>query len=163
MSTNATNQNDINCRSQGRARLRPGRRGQDARVPRESNAPRISWQCAFIGSSFIGSTGQPDIRPSEGGRDGARPSPASLPPCTIYTFYTADYPRSVSGGIGTDRSFNPFVHGLEVGGRGRPRSRKGARFPHHVLTIDSRCGAARSESSSHLCGNQNFADVANFA
>ena len=59
--------------------------------------------------------------------------------------------------------FNPFVHGLGVGGRGRPRSRKGARVSYDVLKMDSRCGAARSESSPHLCGNQNFADVANFA
>ncbi len=33
-------------------------------------------QCVFIGSSTIGTTGQPNIRPSNGGRDKARPSPA---------------------------------------------------------------------------------------
>ena len=52
-----------------------------------------SLQGVFIGTSFIGTTGQPDIRPSEGGRDGAQPSPGAVAPYTIYTFYTAEHPE----------------------------------------------------------------------
>ena len=93
--------------------------------------------------------------PWVGGRALVRPSRARCPrplgpPClwfspfsafcaaslyTIYTFCTVHFPRSVSGGFGTNRSFNPLDNGHEVGGRGRPRSRNGARFPHHVLTM----------------------------
>ena len=174
------------------------RRGQDARAPRgdQSNAA-ISWQRAVIGSSTIGTTGQPAIRPSENGRTGARPSPAcetravmclvagartarsprvvfcrvrwqvvvfscywgcfhyltdnsdphhscisvshrrrcAVATYTIYTFYTAHFPRSVSGGVGINRSFNPLGNGLGEGGRAVRAPAMGGEMrgwkPHH--------------------------------
>ena len=58
----------------GRAHARPSR----ARCPRPQGGRMqsgISPQRIFIGSSTIGPTGQPDIRPSDGDRDEARLSP----------------------------------------------------------------------------------------
>ncbi len=56
----------------GRAPARPPR----ARCPRpQGQMQRIdSWQCDVIGASTIGTTGQPVIRPSDSGRDKARPA-----------------------------------------------------------------------------------------
>ena len=64
--------------SQGREGRAPARQPR-ARCPRpqeiKCNAAS-SWQCVVIRTSTIGATGQPDIRPADSGRDGARPSPA---------------------------------------------------------------------------------------
>ena len=70
-------------------------------------------------------------------------------PLLTYTFYMADNTRSVSGGIGTNRSFNPLAHGLGVGGRvalpegdDALRGRK-PHLPRVALTRDGRGQDAR--------------------
>ena len=53
----------------------------------------LLWQCAVIRSSIIGTTGQPDIRPSDDGRDKARrlrPDGSGLE-WTAWTTWTWDY------------------------------------------------------------------------
>ena len=63
-----------------RARLRPGRRRQDVRVPRKGQRQSgISLSTRFhriINHRNNRATGHPVIRPSDSGRDKARPSPA---------------------------------------------------------------------------------------
>ncbi len=55
----------------GRARFRPGRRGQDARAPRESNATRISFSMSrhrIINHRNNGAAGHPTIEERPGQR-----------------------------------------------------------------------------------------------
>ncbi len=85
-------------------------------------------------------TGESRSRATAAGKMPALPGDAAAT-FTIYTFYTANFPRSVGGRNRITRSFNHLDNGLEVGGRAvgwEPDLNEGGTKQERVYTVEGR-------------------------